>query len=740
VESDRMVIFSGWPDLHYEGVRYNDTWTYDYNSNTWTNMSPSSMPVGRGAHMMAYNQRADVTVMFGGVAGWQADDEKILTDTWTYDVNTNTWTNMSPASNPTPRVAAAMAYDNESDIIVMFGGWLPDWSASDETWIYNLTSNTWTNVTTGSQPEARFYGNLVYDYKNSRLLLVGGTNWDGLLHDIWEYNYGSNIWTEILATNEAPVPAVGMTYDSESELIVAYGGPIDLSEAVFVTETWTFNLTSRQWNNTWSQNNPRERSRQYLAYDIESDRTIMYGGALPSGQQGEAIGDTWAYDYRVNEPLLIPPPPEDLDVSPDSTSLIVTWNPPAESEGFTITGYNVYRGTEPGVFELYAELGNVLSFTDLRVGFDITYYYVTTTVATTGESEEFSNSDSGFLDLDPYDDGVYTFIAYGDTRASTGGGVSPIHDDLVSRYLQLSDPEMIIHTGDLVNQGGDAVNWPLYDDSVSATQTWDSNLEIYYAVGNHEQYSGTGPSDVDFSTYRDYVDFSDVVNEIEGETELYYSFDWQNIHFIFLNSIDGWVGEDFICPTAQWDWLVSDFERNDKECIIVSMHNPSYSIRADRPDRWTQAAAIRAEFHDLFVDNDVDIVFSGHDHQYYHTYRDGIEYVVSGGGGAPLYEIDTEAPDWEPGDIAFSDYHYCVCKITRVNSTHSRLSVDVVVMDGTTPDVFYLDFSDPIPEPTTPTTPTTTVPDGFPMVMTLVILGGVVAVIVIIVLIVRQRR
>lgn len=71
IESDRMVVFSGWQDLSYAGPRYNDTWSYDTNTNTWTNMSPAVMPTGRGGHAMAYHEAEDVIVMFGGSTGSQ---------------------------------------------------------------------------------------------------------------------------------------------------------------------------------------------------------------------------------------------------------------------------------------------------------------------------------------------------------------------------------------------------------------------------------------------------------------------------------------------------------------------------------------------------------------------------------------------------------------------------------------------------------------------------------------------
>ncbi len=719
IESDRMVIFSGWPNLHADGARYNDTWTYDVNTNTWTNMSPEVLPTGRGGHAMAYHEAEDVMVMFGGSIGYQVDDEKYVADTWTYDLNSNTWTNMSPASSPTRRTFTTMAYDNDSEIIVLFGGFMTDHGASHETWEYNLTANIWTNTTTSTHPDKRFFGSLFYDYTDNRMLLAGGVSWEGMLYDIWEYDVTTHTWSEIVPANDPPTFAFVATYDLESELVIAYGGPTNMEEDIFVEETWSFNFTSNTWNNTFSPNSPSGRSRHFLAYDIESDLTVLYGGALPDGSEGEALGDTRIYDYRVNEVVLKPPPPEGLAVTQGTNSLALSWTPPSGAEGFEITGYRIYRGDEVGEYEVIAEVGSVTTYTDLTTGFDITYYYVVTTLASTGESE-FSDPDEGSLSFSLYDDGIYTFIAYGDTRASDETAVAAIHDDLVSRYIQLSDPEMVIHSGDMVLAGGEEYQWTLFDASIQALWDWDPDLEFFGAAGNHELYTDVyGVNDEDLSTYQNFFDFSSVVDE-PGETELYYSFDRHGVHFIILNTVMDWDDDAYTCPTAQMEWLEADLAKGS-EVIVVVTHYPPFSVLENRPDRLDQAESIRDTFHDLFVEHGVDLVFTGHNHYYYHTSLDGIQYVTSAGGGAPLYSIQKSGTDWKAGDVGFSEYHYCECKI---NPAIGRLTINVVLMNGSIAESFYL-----------------TIPSaGFPIGLTLVVVGGAVAAVLVVMVVYKRRR
>ena len=102
---------------------------------------PKSIPSKRWLHAMAYDSESDRVVLFGGT-----DSNFDLGDTWAYDLNTNAWTNMDPATRPGARGYHALAYDSQSDRIVLFGGKTDNKQRgiSDETWAYDLNANAWT--------------------------------------------------------------------------------------------------------------------------------------------------------------------------------------------------------------------------------------------------------------------------------------------------------------------------------------------------------------------------------------------------------------------------------------------------------------------------------------------------------------------------------------------------------------------------------------------------------------------
>ncbi len=321
-----------------------------------------------------------------------------------------------------------------------------------------------------------------------------------------------------------------------------------------------------------------------------------------------------------------------------------------------------------------------------------------------GESESTMSSQTWSYDFNSNtwmnmawaaDDGVFSFIAYGDTRSGSPGNVSPLHEEIVGLYLE-HDPEFVLHTGDLVYHGGEFYQYDDFNDSIQLL--YDYEVPLYIAPGNHEMYTDDWANDPTFTNYTTYVDYSDVAAACGG-TELYYSFDANGTHFIILNTELDWTWNpaEYTCSEVQMAWLEADLATTEyDDFVVVAFHRPPFS-ESDSD----LATEIREEFHSLFVSHGVDLVFNGHRHLYYRTVRDGIYYVVTGGGGAPLHSYTLDDPWRLEEDVVFSDYHYCVAKYES-----GYLNVEVLLLNGTIRDSFS--FLLPIEATTTTTTSTTT--------------------------------
>ena len=75
----------------------------------------------RGNPGMAYDSESDKIVIFGGFNATSTPGSEPR-DTWLYDFNTDTYTKKTPSPAPRRRAEGEMVYDSLRDKIVLFGG------------------------------------------------------------------------------------------------------------------------------------------------------------------------------------------------------------------------------------------------------------------------------------------------------------------------------------------------------------------------------------------------------------------------------------------------------------------------------------------------------------------------------------------------------------------------------------------------------------------------------------------
>jgi len=81
---------------------------------------------------MAYDSTSNRVILFGGL---HYDPKEFKDDTWEWDGNTRTWTDIS-TPGPDARLYHAMAYDSENSVMVLFGGVYDPLVFLDDTWEY----------------------------------------------------------------------------------------------------------------------------------------------------------------------------------------------------------------------------------------------------------------------------------------------------------------------------------------------------------------------------------------------------------------------------------------------------------------------------------------------------------------------------------------------------------------------------------------------------------------------------
>jgi 3',5'-cyclic AMP phosphodiesterase CpdA len=247
---------------------------------------------------------------------------------------------------------------------------------------------------------------------------------------------------------------------------------------------------------------------------------------------------------------------------------------------------------------------------------------------------------------------AFRFIAYGDTRSHPDD-----HRKVITRIVALH-PEFVLQTGDLVANGRSRAQWDEFDAIVKPLKT--AHIAYYPARGNHDM----GPY---------YVDR--VTQPFDSGNKYYYAFTRHGNRFIILDNF-----EDFDTDSAQYRWLETELKKARKSAVntFVAFHEAPFSVGPHGP-----SPAVVQFLHPLFVKYRPRVVFCGHDHLYYRTVRDGVTYIVTGGGGAELY-APTNRDLAIPGDVFERVHHVVLCEVNGAQVTMTAITSDGKVIDKLT--------------------------------------------------------
>jgi hypothetical protein len=207
------------------------------------------------------------------------------------------------------------------------------------------------------------------------------------------------------------------------------------------------------------------------------------------------------------------------------------------------------------------------------------------------------------------------FLALGDS----GGGGSDQH--ALMEQMATVPYDFMIHAGDIAYDSGTLPQFESRFFGVYAPML--AKRPIFPASGNHEYETS------DAAPFRQVF----VLPENGGPdgVERWYSYDWGDIHFVALDTEK--------TGAEQAAWLEADLAANKLPWTIVYAHRPPRSSagRDDQPfQRW---------FEPVLAAHHVQLVINGHEHHYERFKpRDGVTYVISGGGGRGVRELSTPAP------------------------------------------------------------------------------------------------
>lgn len=288
---------------------------------------------------------------------------------------------------------------------------------------------------------------------------------------------------------------------------------------------------------------------------------------------------------------------------------------------------------------------------------------------------------------------AFKIIAYGDNRS-----YPKVHENLV-KMMAKENADIILNVGDVVSTGTNLIGW--IDEYFYPLRHISGSIPSYIAIGNHE-YGG-------YSKTRKVPPFEKYVNNpltSPGSTEYFYSVDYGNAHFIFIdpNKAELENGHGLQVGSQQYNWFVEDLKNANKkgQWIFALMHQPPYS-EAWSGGPYDGEDALREDIVPLMEMNGVDMVLSGHTHDYErglpHPPYDpetgkgnNVTYVITGGGGSnldnhkyfeweqidfPDHKATLESNENDEGE--YYEYHYVVIEI---DGNHLKFTARKMNGDG----------------------------------------------------------
>ena len=267
----------------------------------------------------------------------------------------------------------------------------------------------------------------------------------------------------------------------------------------------------------------------------------------------------------------------------------------------------------------------------------------------------------------------FTFVAYGDTRTNPDAHARVIHE-IVGLH-----PEFVLQSGDLVSDGRNPKQWAEFDRIELPLRT--AHIAYYPARGNHD-LGNYYPKHV-----TEPFDSGDRTNH------LYYAFTRHRNRFIIVDSM-----QEYQPGSPQYVWLAGELAKAQKTAVntFVMFHEAPFSVGPHGPTPEAQQY-----LHPLFVKYPPRLVFCGHDHLYYRTIRDGVNYVVTGGGGAPPYrpqnsqiaiagDVFVKDVDSMGRPLSDADYDALIYHAIRLDVDGPRVTGTALRPDGSVIDRFTL--------------------------------------------------
>lgn len=253
----------------------------------------------RSGHSMVWDNQDNLLLVFGGID----NNGTLLNDLWAYSPTSGSWSELSPqtattncGSVPAPREGAAMVWDSTDQQILLYGGTDGNGHYFGDLWSFSPISKTWTLLKCSSNGPGARSASAVWN--GHAMLLVDGMNRFGMQSDFWSYTPGANGgWQRLPNSPMSPRSYDTLVWDSTDSRLYLFGGLG--ANGVQLDDFWSYSASSG-WTQITpnSASNPLGRQQAMGTWDSRDNLLILSGG-FEDGQ-GVPFWGFWMYDPKQN--------------------------------------------------------------------------------------------------------------------------------------------------------------------------------------------------------------------------------------------------------------------------------------------------------------------------------------------------------------------------------------------------------------------------------------------------------
>jgi len=261
-------------------------------------------------------------------------------------------------------------------------------------------------------------------------------------------------------------------------------------------------------------------------------------------------------------------------------------------------------------------------------------------------AEEEIASEIGFFRTAPDPGTPVSFAVIADTQWQSEA-TNPL--ELVGNAIA-ADPtpfDFILHAGDVI-ESPSSYYW---DHWFASFADMLRRAPFIPVLGNHEK------------NHRSYYEAFSLPPGAGKNDEQWWALHWGDVVVVGLDTNVSRVADYH----AQQDWARAHLSGPEPHKFVI-FHHPVFSSDAFHGSGYSYDLI----YHPIFVEHGVDIVFNGHAHNYERLERDGVTYLVVGGGGATPRGL---ADEHVPESILALEGHYFYA---RVVASQAAIDVDVL--------------------------------------------------------------